>query len=276
MKDKDTSCQTSLSSKSSVSARARWQKVAKYAFAKSGYFKSLNIKNHDQLIENQVLKKDINLFQLLTLNSPANSILLRNRLKEWIQLSGHENSFEMVSPGTIWKKSSPDERELKAYQLLMKDIMRSFVPQYFGDIFFEGNRFIELEDLIFSFHKPSIMDIKMGTRTFLESEVNNDKPRSDLYAKMIKLNKYAPTAYENEIKAVTKLRYMKFRESVSSSSNLGFRIEGFKVSFILPALQKLPVFSILNLLISLSYFIIIIIIIISVGTKHWYSRKVTP
>ena len=52
------------------------------------------------------------------------------------------------------------------------------------------------------------MDIKMGTRTFLESEVKNPALRKDLYEKMTKLNPDEPTAEEHRLKAVTKLRYM--------------------------------------------------------------------
>lgn len=74
------------------------------------------------------------------------------------------------------------------------------------------------------------MDIKMGTRTFLESEVTNTKARHDLYEKMIKVDPTAPTPEEHEAKAVTKLRYMDFRDNMSSSRSLGFRIEALKMT----------------------------------------------
>lgn len=86
-----------------------------------------------------------------------------------------------------------------------------------------------MQDLLHKFKNPAVMDIKMGTRTFLESEVTNAKSRPDLYQKMIKIDPVAPTSEERSCEAITKLRYMQFRENLSSSSNFGFRIEGFKV-----------------------------------------------
>lgn len=68
----------------------------------------------------------------------------------------------------------------------------------------------------------------MGTRTFLESEVKKIVARSDLYQKMVAIDPSAPTTEEHELKAVTKLRYMQFRELQSSSCNYGFRIEAMK------------------------------------------------
>ena len=44
--------------------------------------------------------------------------------------------------------------------------------------------FIEMEDLLYGFEDPCVMDIKIGTRTFLESEVKNSTPRADLYKKV--------------------------------------------------------------------------------------------
>lgn len=46
--------------------------------------------------------------------------------------------------------------------------------------------FIEMQDLLHGFTDPNVIDIKMGTRTFLESEVTNTTGRSDLYQKVCK------------------------------------------------------------------------------------------
>lgn len=56
------------------------------------------------------------------------------------------------------------------------------------------------------------MDIKIGTRTFLESEVTNTAKREDLYRKMVELAPDEPTEEERAEGRVTKLRYMQFRE----------------------------------------------------------------
>jgi 1D-myo-inositol-triphosphate 3-kinase len=49
---------------------------------------------------------------------------------------------------------------------------------------------------------------------------------------MVKVDPNAPTKEENDLQAVTKLRYMTFREQQSSSCSLGFRIEAIKASLL--------------------------------------------
>ncbi|EPY77322.1 inositol-trisphosphate 3-kinase C [Camelus ferus] len=103
---------------------------------------------------------------------------------------------------------------------------------YYGMVQRDGQAFNQMEDLLADFENPSIMDCKMGSRTYLEEELvkarERPRPRKDMYEKMVAVDPGAPTPEEHAQGAVTKPRYMQWRETMSSTSTLGFRIEGIK------------------------------------------------
>lgn len=153
------------------------------------------------------------------------------RRSSWVQLAGHEGNFKPSEGGQILKKFSAVEDACLAE--LMTDVLRTFVPAYHGVVEMGGERYIQMDDLLRGLDSPSIMDCKMGTRTYLEDELcqaqQRQKARRDLYQKMVKVDPLAPTAEEHGQGAITKPRYMQWRESISSSATLGFRIEGITI-----------------------------------------------
>lgn len=129
--------------------------------------------------------------------------------------------------------------EETCFQQLMKDELKDFVPEYKRTLTKDNESkfdlpikidclvtvifldYLELQDLLTTFDNPSIMDVKMGVRTYLEDELAKalEKPklRNDLYDKMIQIDSTEPTAEEHQLKAITKTRYMIWRETISST-----------------------------------------------------------
>lgn len=138
----------------------------------------------------------------------------------------------------------------------MKDVLRPYVPEYKGQVTSDDGEcklinafdihlrnesekfnklfsfisvYLQLQDLLSDFDQPCVMDCKVGVRTYLEEELSKakEKPklRKDMYEKMIQIDKDAPNDEEHRAKGVTKPRYMVWRETISSTATLGFRIE---------------------------------------------------
>uniref|UniRef100_G3PIF0 Kinase n=1 Tax=Gasterosteus aculeatus aculeatus TaxID=481459 RepID=G3PIF0_GASAC len=149
----------------------------------------------------------------------------------WIQLAGHAGSFKAGANGRILKKHC--ECEQRCLSLLMRDVLRPYVPGYHGDVEKDGQKYNQMEDLLAEFDFPCVMDCKMGVRTYLEEELTKARkkpsPRPDMYQKMVEVEPEAPTPEETLQKVVTKPRYMQWRETISSTATLGFRIEGVKM-----------------------------------------------
>ena len=141
------------------------------------------------------------------------------------------------------KLCAQEEHCYKQFNLTNNDPIKEFVPAYQGIITLEDDEsnfskfsdsiimannplendknmtlsffhieFIQLQDCLSSFNSPSIMDCKIGVRTYLEEELAKakEKPklRNDMYNKMVAVDANAPTEEENRLKGVTKPRYV--------------------------------------------------------------------
>lgn len=150
----------------------------------------------------------------------------------WVQLAGHAGNFQAGEYGRLLKRYC--ECEQQCLQKLMKDTLRPYVPGYYGIVQREEQDYNLMDDLLADFDSPSIMDCKMGSRTYLEEELMKarERPRlrKDMYEKMVAVDPGAPTEQERAQQGVLKPRYMQWRETLSSTATLGFRIEGIKKS----------------------------------------------
>ncbi|XP_058506561.1 inositol-trisphosphate 3-kinase B-like [Solea solea] len=137
-------------------------------------------------------------------------------------------NFQLSERGEVLKLYS--EGEAKCLDCLMRDPLRPFVPQYHGIITRGEQRYMRLEDLLKGLKRPVIMDCKMGVRTYQEEELVKAQIkatlRSDMYQKMVKIDPAALSEEEHAQSGVTKWRYLQWRDTTTSTSTLGFRIEG--------------------------------------------------
>ena len=95
-----------------------------------------------------------------------------------VQAAGHAGIFKRSSEHTIIKTAT--NREKAVYEAVQATSLRAFLPAYHGAQETESMCHLFLEDLTVGMNRPAVMDIKMGVRTFLESEAENPKRRLDL------------------------------------------------------------------------------------------------
>lgn len=150
----------------------------------------------------------------------------------FFQLTGHKECFKKgTQPNTIMKKSTGNEKE--CFDQLMQDELKPFVPRILRTITQDAHSYLEMQDLLAGFKNAAVMDVKMGCRTYKEDELDSAlreaKLRHDMYEKMIEIDQNEPTPDERKAKAITKPRYMIWRETVSSTASLSFRIEGMRL-----------------------------------------------
>ncbi|XP_067680755.1 inositol-trisphosphate 3-kinase A-like [Haliotis asinina] len=150
--------------------------------------------------------------------------------KLWTQLAGHQGSFQAGESQTVLKKML--DRERQAYVEIQSDPLKDFTPEYRGEVQKQGETYIQLQDLLSGFTCPCVMDVKMGCRTYHEVELKkareNPVLRKDIYMKMTNIDPNAPTPEEREKQGVTKARYLRWRDEMSSTASLSFRIEGIR------------------------------------------------
>ncbi|XP_041949721.1 inositol-trisphosphate 3-kinase C isoform X1 [Alosa sapidissima] len=170
---------------------------------------------------------------LLKPRNMVNSSPLPGPLKaasSWVQVVGHAGNFRTGPDGKLLKKFC--ELEQRCLQELMADTLRPYVPGYYGITQQDRQDYNTMDNLLAGFHSPCIMDCKMGSRTYLEEDLRrareSPQPRKDMYEKMVVVDPAAPTPEERVQQAVLKTRYMQWRESLSSTNTLGFRIEGIQ------------------------------------------------
>jgi len=140
---------------------------------------------------------------------------------------------EEGKPATILKVL--DENEHDVYARLQgeyaSDHVGDFIPTFHGVVEEHDEngkpcRFIRINNLLHHFRLPKVMDVKLGTRTFLEAECKSMKLRPDLFKRMLTLYPAELNDADHQAQAITKFRFMQARDANTTIGTLGYRIDG--------------------------------------------------
>jgi len=156
---------------------------------------------------------------------------LRKSMEDFVGSAGHKNGFFLNEENRLLKKFQPDSQyEIEFLKRLAasEDTLLKFTPKLYGVSEIDGVRFIEMENLLSDVKNPSVMDVKIGSKTFIDCP-KNDTKRHDLYQKMNALCPNEATQSEQTDQKISKTRYLKFRDSSSTSESFSFRIEGIQI-----------------------------------------------
>lgn len=107
--------------------------------------------------------------------------------------------------------------------------MQQCTPRYQGhqEVEDHDGLFLKLTNLLFGFPlEPCVMDVKIGCRTFQEKEAKSDKPRSDLYERLLKLAPDMILPEEKENGSITKYRWMTTNDKLTTTFKECYRICG--------------------------------------------------
>lgn len=126
-----------------------------------------------------------------------------------------------------------DVEELETYERMSKlfthDMALQFIPSYHGvieDLEDRAGKFLQLGNLLRGFVKPKVMDVKLGCRTFCETECESIKGRADLYKRMQLMYPDALTEKERAAESITKFKWMTVRDMQTTSASHSYRIQG--------------------------------------------------
>ena len=165
----------------------------------------------------------------------AEPLSTRTELSSPRSAAGHAGNIE--SDGFFFKLENTATPSRYEYELAMLERLRQSsaddpmsvcAPEFFGVVTIDGKRYLKMRSLLSEFDASTlcVMDVKMGVRCFDESELKSTKPRSDLYERLLKLKPEAVTEDERASGSITKARWMRVRDSLSSTVSLGFRVDG--------------------------------------------------
>ena len=143
----------------------------------------------------------------------------QNTIQVFDGVAGHSKSFYMGSDGALLKKNSSSGKilinnetwlfphkyhyphkadaisEAEIMQKIMGDVLQSIIPKFYGVTMLNNVEFIRMEHLTRNCpESTSIMDVKLGSKTYLKSE-ENVKQRRDLYQKVFYFDKTALKTY---------------------------------------------------------------------------------